>query len=90
MGTVECDGSTYDIYQHQQVGQPSIEGSSSTFNQYISKRKDQRSGSGTITTSCHFMAWKKLGLELGTMDYQVLATEAWGSAGGSSKYTITG
>lgn len=90
LGSVTCDGSTYDIYKHTQVNQPSIAGTT-TFDQFISNRRTQRSGSGTITTKCHFDAWAKVGLKLGsTYDYQVLATEGWGSAAGSSKYTISG
>lgn len=88
-GTVTCDGSVYDIWEHQQVNQPSIAGTT-TFNQYISNRRDSRPGSGTITTQCHFDAWKALGLNLGSFDYQVLATEGWGSAGGNANYTVTG
>ncbi|KAF3765394.1 family 11 glycoside hydrolase [Cryphonectria parasitica EP155] len=89
MGTVECDGATYDIWKHQQVNQPSIQGTT-TFEQYISNRQSSSPGSGTVTTSCHFDAWAKLGMNLGTLNYQVLATEGWGNAGGSSQYTITG
>jgi endo-1,4-beta-xylanase len=88
VGTVESDGSTYDVWKHTQVNQPSIVGTT-TFTQYISNRRDSRPGSGTITTKNHFDAWKSLGLNLGSMDYQVLATEGWGSAGGNSKYTLT-
>lgn len=88
-GTVECDGATYDIWEHQQVNQPSISGTT-TFQQYISNRRTARPGSGTVTTKCHFDAWAKAGLNLGTMDYQVLATEGWGNAGGNSNYTISG
>ncbi|CAK7238554.1 hypothetical protein SEUCBS140593_010806 [Sporothrix eucalyptigena] len=88
VGTVESDGSVYDIWKHTQVNQPSIAGTT-TFTQYISQRRDSRPGSGTITTKTHFDAWAGLGLKLGTMDYQVLATEGWGNAGGSSKYTLS-
>lgn len=88
LGTVTCDGSVYDIYKHQQVNQPSISGTT-TFDQYISNRRDERTGSGTITTSCHFAAWAALGLNLGTYNYQVLATEGWGSAAGSANYSIS-
>ena len=89
VGTVTCDGSVYDIWKHQQVNQPSIQGTS-TFWQYISNRQSKRPGSGTVTTQCHFDAWKKLGLNLGTHNYQTLSTEGWGNAGGSSKYTVSG
>ncbi|KAF3025142.1 hypothetical protein G7054_g558 [Neopestalotiopsis clavispora] len=88
VGTVESDGSVYDIWKHTQVNQPSIVGTT-TFTQYISNRRTARPGSGTITTKNHFDAWAKAGLNLGTHDYQVLATEGWGSAGGNSKYTIS-
>lgn len=88
VGTVESDGGTYDIWKHTQVNQPSIVGTS-TFTQYISNRQVARTGNATVTTKTHFDAWAKLGLNLGTMDYQVLATEGWGNAGGNSQYTLT-
>lgn len=88
VGTVESDGSVYDVWKHTQVNQPSIAGTT-TFTQYISQRRNSRPGSGSITTKNHFDGWAALGLKLGTMDYQVLATEGWGSAGGSSKYTLS-
>jgi endo-1,4-beta-xylanase len=78
----------YDIWKHQQVNQPSIAGTS-TFWQYISNRVDKRPGNGTITIANHFAAWAKAGLKLGTHDYQTLATEGWGNAGGNSKYTLS-
>lgn len=34
-GTLTSDGATYDVWQHQQTNQPSIQGTS-TFQQYIS------------------------------------------------------
>ncbi|KAK3306114.1 glycoside hydrolase family 11 protein [Chaetomium strumarium] len=87
VGTFQSDGGTYEIWKHQQVNQPSIQGTS-TFWQYISNRVDKRPGGGTVTLANHFAAWKRAGLNLGTHDYQVLATEGWGNAGGNSKYTI--
>ncbi|KAK4466289.1 glycoside hydrolase family 11 protein [Cladorrhinum samala] len=88
LGTFQTDGGTYEIWKHQQVNQPSIQGTT-TFWQYISNRVDKRPNGGTITVANHFEAWKKVGLNLGTHDYQVLATEGWGNAGGNSKYTIS-
>ncbi|KAF2235855.1 glycoside hydrolase family 11 protein [Viridothelium virens] len=87
-GTFTSDGSTYTVYEHQQVNQPSISGTA-TFNQYISVRQSQRCSGGTVTFANHVSEWSKLGLNLGTLDYQVIATEGWGSATGSSKYTVT-
>ncbi|KAG9229411.1 putative endo-1,4-beta-xylanase 1 [Amylocarpus encephaloides] len=88
LGSFESDGSTYDIWKHQQVNQPSIRGTT-TFWQYISVRRDMRPNNGTITTANHFKAWADKGMKLGAMNYQVLATEGWGNAGGSSKNTIS-
>ncbi|KAK3362353.1 glycoside hydrolase family 11 protein [Lasiosphaeria hispida] len=88
LGSFESDGGTYEIWKHQQVNQPSISGTT-TFWQYISNRVDKRPGSGTVTMANHFAAWTKAGLNLGAHDYQVLATEGWGNAGGNSKYTLT-
>lgn len=71
LGTYESDGGTYQIWKHQQVNQPSIEGTQ-TFWQYISNRVDPRPDGGTVTMAYHFAAWQKAGLDLGDLDYQVL------------------
>ncbi|KAK3693399.1 glycoside hydrolase family 11 protein [Podospora appendiculata] len=88
LGTFESDGGTYEIWKHQQINQPSIAGTTN-FWQYISNRVDKRPNGGTVTMANHFAAWDKAGLKLGAHDYQVLATEGWGNAGGNSKYTIS-
>ena len=84
LGTVESDGGTYRIYRTQRVDKPSIRGTQ-TFYQYWSVRTERRQlgADQTITFANHVAAWREHGLELGTMDYQVMATEGFGSAGRS-------
>jgi endo-1,4-beta-xylanase len=88
MGQVTSDGGTYNIYEHQQVNQPSIDGTA-TFEQYLAIRTSPES-SGTITTANYFNAWASHGMNLGTLNYQILATEAYSNGSGSSSVTLNG
>ncbi|KAB5571731.1 concanavalin A-like lectin/glucanase domain-containing protein [Coniochaeta sp. 2T2.1] len=83
MGTVTSDGATYTIWKHQQVNQPSIQGTS-TFWQYISIRNSPRT-SGTVTLQNHFNAWASKGMNLGTQNVQVIAVESWSGSGSASQ-----
>ena len=82
MGTYTSDGSTYTIWKHQQVNQPSIQGTA-TFWQYISVRNSQRT-SGTVTMQNHINAWASHGMNLGSMNMQIMLTEGWNGSGQSN------
>jgi len=88
MGQMTSDGGTYNIYEHQQVNQPCIQGNNCTFEQYLAIRTSPTS-SGTITTQNFFNAWASHGMNLGSLNYQILATEAWGGGSGNDNFTVS-
>jgi len=91
-GTVFCDGSIYDIVARTRTDQPSIDGIQ-TFPEFWSVRNRRNLGTninGTVTTACHFNAWKQYGMNLGSeLNYQIVSTEAHYSSG-SSRITVSG
>lgn len=85
LGTVQSDGGAYRLYRTRRIEQPSIAGTA-TFDQYWSVRTERRplGRDNTITLANHVAAWRQAGLTLGSLDYQILATEGFGSTGASA------
>nr|AQQ74915.1 GH11 Xylanase [uncultured bacterium]AWD75436.1 xylanase [uncultured bacterium] len=84
-GSFQSDGATYDVRRCQRVNAPSIDGTR-TFYQFFSVRNPKKGFgniSGTITFANHVNFWRSKGLNLGTHNYQILATEGYRSQGSS-------
>lgn len=89
VNTVSSDGHTYNFYKHQQVNQPSIQGTK-TFWQYLDNWGGSSTGSNhSVTMANHINNWKSKGGEgFGSYDYQILALEAWGGKSGYVNATV--
>jgi endo-1,4-beta-xylanase len=66
---------------------PGVLQGTATFEQYLAIRTAPVS-SGTITTQNFFNAWASHGMNLGTLSYQILATESFGGGSGQSSVTV--
>lgn len=64
------------------IDKPSIIGTA-TFRQIFSVRSEKRSA-GVVTVGNHFKAWEEAGLDVGKMDYMVVAVEGNNSSGSAS------
>lgn len=78
-GTIDIDGSIYDIYQATRTQQPSIHGTA-TFEQYFSIRRNTRN-SGSVQISEHFKKWESLGMPMGKMYEVAFVVEGYQSNG---------
>lgn len=89
INTVSSDGHTYTFYKHQQVSQPSIQGTA-TFWQYLDNWGGSSTGSNhTVTMANHINNWKSNGGEgFGTFNYQILSLEAYSGKSGYINATI--
>jgi len=87
LGTFTDGGSTYTLYEHQQVNQPCITGNSCTFEQYIAVRSSPTT-SASVNMANVQAAWKAKGLSVGSQNYEIVGSEAWG--GGTGSTTING
>jgi len=89
VGSVSSDGHSYSVYKHQQVNQPSIQGTA-TFWQYL----DTWGGSGTganhtVTMGNHVSYWQAHGGQgFGSYNYQILACEDWSGGSGYVNATV--
>ena len=87
LGTFTDGSSTYTLWEHQQVNQPCITGNSCTFEQYIAVRSSPTS-SASVNMANVEAAWRAKGLSVGTMNYEIVGSEAYG--GGTGSTTING
>jgi endo-1,4-beta-xylanase len=82
-GSFTSGGANYTVTKCVRTNQPSIDGTA-TFNQYFSVRNPKKgfgSVSGSINFGDHVKYWESKGLNLGTHNYQIMATEGYQSSG---------
>jgi endo-1,4-beta-xylanase len=60
-----------------------------TFEQYLDAWGGASLGANhTVTTGTHFSHWQSLGMNLGSFNYMILATEAYNGASGEVNATV--
>ncbi|HEY3757185.1 MAG TPA: glycoside hydrolase family 11 protein [Opitutaceae bacterium] len=87
IGSLSSDGRNYTVYKHQQVNQPSIQGTA-TFWQYLSQGGGASVGkSYSVTTANHFNYWNQHIGKMGAFNLQIVAVEAYGGKSGTCNAT---
>ena len=91
INTISSDGHNYNFYKHQQVNQPSIQGTA-TFWQYLDNWGGSSTGSNhTVTMNNHINNWRSRGGQgFGNYNLQILAVEDWGGGSGYCNATVWG
>jgi len=88
IGSVTSDGHSYGVYKHQQVNQPSIQGTA-TFWQYLSQWGGSSTGSNhAVTMSNHWNYWSSHIGGMGSPNLQILAVEAYSNKSGYCNATV--
>lgn len=78
---VTSDGISYQIYEQQMINRPTFQGTTATYTQIWSFPTSRRTiSSATVTVPNHFGAWAKAGLQLGTLNLQIVATVGFGTS----------
>jgi endo-1,4-beta-xylanase len=89
INSVSSDGHTYSFYKHQQVNQPSIQGTA-TFWQYLDNWGGTSTGANhAVTLGNHINNWKsKGGQGFGSYNILIFEAEAYGTKTGSMNATV--
>ena len=88
VGSLSSDGHNYSVWKHQQVNQPSIQGTA-TFWQYLSQWGGSSKGANhAITIANHMNYWRSHIGNLGANNLQILAIEAYGNKSGNCNATV--
>src|SRR5262249_35355557 len=89
VNTISSDNHSYTFSNHQQQGQPSIQGTQ-TFWQYLDQWGGTSLGANhTVTTLNHINNWKNNGKQgFGNYNLQILAIEAFGNKSGNCNATV--
>ena len=91
INSINSDGHGYNFYRHQQISQPSIQGTQ-TFWQYLDQWGGTSVGANhTVTMANHINNWRNNGAHgFGSYNYQILALEAYSGKSGSINATVWG